>query len=148
VNCSHTTNCATCAPLLAAEKARADDAEEACALHRENYLTVAAQRDAAVARAEKAEEEKTKWWMQACRQLADVAEATAKRDELGIQLAACQERLRLAMAVVDAARGLIKTLDRLLPYAIGETRNDEAHIRRAIAALDAVPGDVLAKVAE
>lgn len=47
-------------------------------------------------------------------------------DELGIQLAAMQERLRLAMAFIDAARwGL------------------PAAMRVALAALDAVPGDAL-----
>lgn len=53
-----------------------------------------------------------------------------QRDELGIQLAACQERLRLAMAVVDAARDASS-------YA-GQLRLDDA-----LAALDAVPGDAL-----
>jgi hypothetical protein len=101
----------------AAEKTRADDAEEACALHRENYLTVAAQRDAATARAEKAE---------------------AAQDALGIQLAAQSERLRLAMACVDCVRGALVRDD-----GIWTTTMRIAAIR-ALAALDAVPGDVLA----
>ena len=95
MNCSHTTNCATCAPLLAAEKARADTAEKLAA-HPE-----------------------------------------AKRDEVGLQLAAQSERLRLAMAVVDAAGDVITGSPRV--------RADVAleGLRRALAALDAVPGDAL-----
>jgi hypothetical protein len=50
-------------------------------------------------------------------------------DEVGIQLAALRERLRLAMVVVDAAR-----------YG-----HPSLAVRTALAALDAVPGDVLAK---
>jgi hypothetical protein len=56
-----------------------------------------------------------------------------QRDEvgiqLGVQLAALRERLGLAMAVADAARGVIKGAD-------------PAHgLVDALAALDAVPGD-------
>ena len=60
-------------------------------------------------------------------------------DEVGIQLAAAQARLRLAMAVVDAARDLM-----------GTPRGEHWPVLRdcydALAALDAVPGDALAKV--
>jgi hypothetical protein len=69
------------------------------------------ERDAAIARAEKAE---------------------AERDELGIQLAAQSERLRLAMACVSILR------------LRGE--HEEGADSDALAALDAVPGDALAKV--
>jgi hypothetical protein len=48
-------------------------------------------------------------------------------DEVGIQLAAAQARLRLAMAVVDAARGVT-----------------DGPLSDALRALDAVPGDALA----
>jgi hypothetical protein len=52
-------------------------------------------------------------------------------DEVGIQLVALRERLRLAMVVVEAARGVIKGAD-------------PAHgLVDALAALDAVPGDAL-----
>ena len=50
-------------------------------------------------------------------------------DELGIQLAALQDRLRLAMAVVDAARAY--------------RDEDEVYLDRALAAFDEVPGDTL-----
>ena len=56
-----------------------------------------------------------------------IDDVRAERDALGIQLAACQERLRLAMVVVDAARRL-----------------DGPGTYRALDALDAVPGDALA----
>ena len=51
-------------------------------------------------------------------------------NELDIQLAALQERLRLAMAVVEASRIAASAVD--LPA-----------IDRALAALDEVPGDAL-----
>ena len=65
---------------------------------------------------------------------ADVAERA--RDEVGIQLAAAQERLRLAMAVVDA-------FDR---YRCNATDENMVFLGRARRALDAVPGDALAPV--
>jgi hypothetical protein len=57
----------------------------------------------------------------------DLARVTAERDALGIQLAALRERLRLAMAVVEAAR-----------YG-----HPSLAVRTALAALDTVPGDEL-----
>jgi hypothetical protein len=57
----------------------------------------------------------------------EVNAAEARTDELGIQLAALRERLRLAMAVVDAAR-----------YG-----HPSLAVRTALGALDAVPGDAL-----
>ena len=63
--------------------------------------------------------------------------AEKERDEVGIQYAAAQARLRLAMAVVDAARDLM-----------GTPRGEHWPVLRdcydALAALDAVPGDALA----
>jgi hypothetical protein len=53
--------------------------------------------------------------------------AEKERDEVGIQYAAAQARLRLAMAVVDAARGVT-----------------DGPLSDALRALDAVPGDALA----
>jgi hypothetical protein len=50
-----------------------------------------------------------------------------QRDEMGIQLAALRERLRLAMAVVEAARVY--------------RDEDEVYLDRALAAFDVVPGD-------
>ena len=68
-----------------------------------------------------------------------IDDVRAERDALGIQFAAQSERLRLAMAVVDAAGDVITGNPRV--------RTDVAleGLRRALAALDAVPGDVLAK---
>jgi len=56
-----------------------------------------------------------------------VAALEKARDEVGIQLAAAQARLRLAMAVVEAARGVT-----------------DGPLSDALRALDAVPGDALA----
>lgn len=58
-----------------------------------------------------------------------LTQACRERDALGIQLAALRERLRLAMAVVDAARRIPR-----LPMA---------GLTDALAALDEVPGDAL-----
>jgi hypothetical protein len=89
------------------------------------------ERDAATARAEKAEAEVVKM-EQANEDMAvsesyAIAEAIRSRDEVGIQYAAAQARLRLAMAVVDAARGVT-----------------DGPLSDALRALDAVPGDALA----
>jgi hypothetical protein len=56
-----------------------------------------------------------------------IEDVRRQRDELGIQLAALRERLRLAMAVVDAARAY--------------RDEDEVYLDRALAALDEIPGD-------
>lgn len=70
--------------------------------------------------------------------------AERSRDELGIQLAAQGERLRLAMAVVEAARHLTDMMDRVLgPRDLGGSR---VTVEDALAALDAVPGDALKQV--
>jgi hypothetical protein len=53
-------------------------------------------------------------------------------DEVGIQLAALRERLRLAMAVAAEAKRVLDDADRSL-----------IHLDDALAALDAVPGDAL-----
>jgi hypothetical protein len=50
--------------------------------------------------------------------------------QLGIQLAALRERLRLAMAVAAEAKRVLDDADRSL-----------IHLDDALAALDAVPGD-------
>jgi hypothetical protein len=67
-------------------------------------------------------------------------EAIRARDEVGIQLAAAQERLGLAMAVVDAARVAhamwLQRTPRLTDHMLS--------IGSALIALDAVPGDALA----
>lgn len=70
-----------------------------------------------------------------------VAALEKARDEVGIQLAACQERLRLAMAVVDAARALVWSWDE--GSYMDERARQHADAKRALAALDAVPGDAL-----
>jgi len=86
------------------------------------------ERDAAIARAEKAEVEQRFSW--------DLgAQAERSRDELGIQLAAQGERLRLAMSTIEAVRALRH----------GGVMPD--HVARAMDAIlvdiDAVPGDAL-----
>jgi hypothetical protein len=53
-------------------------------------------------------------------------------DEVGIQLAALRERLRLAMVVAAEAKRVLDDADRSL-----------IHLDDALAALDAVPGDAL-----
>jgi hypothetical protein len=58
-----------------------------------------------------------------------IEDVRRQRDELGIQLAALRERLGLAMAVVEASRAY--------------RDEDEVYLDRALAALDAVPGDTL-----
>jgi hypothetical protein len=63
-----------------------------------------------------------------------IAAAERSRDELGIQLAACQERLRLAMACAEHLRDAIEDND-----VISRAAQD------ALDALDAVPGDALSR---
>lgn len=73
--------------------------------------------------------------------IARAEKAEAAQDALGIQLAAQSERLRLALAVVDAARHLTNMVDRVLgPCDLGGSR---VTVENALAALDAVPGDAL-----
>ena len=109
------------------------------------------ERDAAIARAEKAEQY-ADWLDEKIARERDAAERS--RDELGIQLAACQERLRLAM---DAVRKL-KAFRDGITFKVDEERG--VHSLRSIAldlerlwnestdaldALDAVPGDALSR---
>jgi hypothetical protein len=100
---------------------------------REDFDAIITERDAAIARAEKWTTEfgsiDNALSMLSARREA-LAKAEASRDELGIQLAACQERLRLAMAVVEHARA---------------HDHDDVGLAAAIDALDAVPGDALAR---
>lgn len=77
--------------------------------------------------------------------------AIRERDELGIQLEALRERMRLAMDVVHAARDAFSCLAEISvsdvpPYAL--SHNETAHLEQAgdilhaaLAAFDAVPGD-------
>ena len=61
-----------------------------------------------------------------------------QRDELGIQLAALRERLRLAMAVVEAARRFVLGCDDQMSASAVALSIDDA-----LAAFDEVPGDIL-----
>jgi hypothetical protein len=83
-----------------------------------------------------------------------VAALEKARDEVGIQLEACQERLRLAMAVVDEARtiygeGRGRTVETPVGEDGGFVRHDylihaewiDIGLGCALAALGAVPGD-------
>jgi hypothetical protein len=63
-----------------------------------------------------------------------IEDVRRQRDELGIQLAALRERLRLAMVVVDEARKTADANWRVIDVAI---------LAIKLAALDAVPGDTL-----
>jgi len=114
------------------------DCESCEALRREcggdaaDYMeNLRTERDAAIAKAETLDEN-----------LATAIEslriAERARDELGIQLAAQSERLRLAMAVGDVARVVA---DHAGP---NPARVGLASLRVALRALDAVPGDALA----
>jgi hypothetical protein len=98
-----------------------------------------AERDAAKARADHKHSEMMTQAELAVDWMCEAKDAARARDELGIQLAAQSERLRLAMAVVDAARDVSSVwIDGYVgPAAM-------AYVREALAALDAVPGDVLA----
>ena len=62
---------------------------------------------------------------------ADAAEKA--RDEVGIQLAAAQERIKLLEKVAKEARAVLEDHDRSM-----------IHLDDAVSALDAVPGDALA----
>jgi hypothetical protein len=124
---------------LRAEAKRADD--EATTLANSDLATTEQ-----VVRALRAENERLR------EALTDIArgdseraiKAEKARDEVGIQLAAAQERLRLArMAVVGDVDRLLKRLD-ALGFFVGDIRHEEVNLRRSRAALDAVPGDALA----
>lgn len=62
---------------------------------------------------------------------ADAAERA--RDEVGIQLAAAQERIKLLEKVAKEARAVLEDHDRSM-----------IHLDDAVSAIDAVPGDALA----
>jgi hypothetical protein len=108
---------------------------------REDFDAIASERDAAIARAEKAEGDLSKAVDEAIDDIDDAvddwmqkaAAAERARDEVGIQLAACQERLRLA----ERCAGHLRT-------AIADGVIIDARAIDALAALDAVPGDALA----
>lgn len=59
--------------------------------------------------------------------------AEKARDEVGIQLAAAQERIKLLEKVAKEARAVLEDHDRSM-----------IHLDDAVSALDAVPGDALA----
>jgi hypothetical protein len=84
------------------------------------------QRDEAIDEMEAVAE---RWEDRYCKMCIEVNAAEARTDALGIQLAALRERLRLAMAVVEASRAY--------------RDEDEVYLDRALAAFDAVPGDTL-----
>jgi hypothetical protein len=67
-----------------------------------------------------------------------IEDVRRQRDEVGIQLAALRERLRLAMAVVDEARSY-RTC-RCGHIACNRCRDDR-FVADALAAFDEVPGD-------
>jgi hypothetical protein len=64
-------------------------------------------------------------------------DASRQRDEVGIQLAAAQERLRLASVCVGVLRGAL--------IGGGFTEHMRTVAREALRALDTVPGDALAR---
>jgi hypothetical protein len=111
------------------------------------------ERDAAIARAEALLNSAEEASMQEDWAKRQQAAAERSRDELGIQLAACQERLRLAMAVVDADGAVMARVVeaasenyedgyRAIFKCGGYDLVNKATAARA--ALDAVPGDALA----
>ncbi len=77
----------------------------------------------------------------------DRDDAIRSRDEVGIQLAAAQERLRLATACIEAADGLKKEVEDA-DIVDGASFVERAWRRydKTRRALDTVPGDALAKV--
>jgi hypothetical protein len=62
--------------------------------------------------------------------------AIRERDELGIQLEALRERMRLAMAVVEAARRLAA-----VGFDSARWQTIDTKLKPALDAFDAVPGD-------
>lgn len=124
-------------------KARAEDnAVSATEYQKQGEHTALVERmyREAIARAEKAEAAIGVAIVDGLR--AELAAAERARDELGIQLAAAQERLRLAMAAVFAADNIEGCHE-----GAGGKEGIEDLIREyqeARAALDAVPGDALA----
>ena len=76
------------------------------------------------------------------RVLRDCTAAERARDEVGIQLAAAQAEIARMRPVVEAARRLLWSWDD--GSTATERSRQHEDIRRALRALDAVPGDALA----
>jgi len=122
---------------LAAEKARADQMSDL-------YNSAANAQQNAIARAETIDENLVT-------AIESLRTAERSRDELGIQLAAQSERLRLAMDAVKKLKTFrdsiafnadgtrIRVINSIDICAMWDESND------AVAALDAVPGDALAR---
>jgi hypothetical protein len=88
-----------------------------------------------------------RWEDRYCKMCIEVNAAEARTDALGIQLAAQGERLRLAMAVADAARDV---LNEVLAAIDDDDGHDEPWftcprdaLQDAMLALDRIPGDAL-----
>jgi hypothetical protein len=129
-------------PDVAAERGRwrkVDDIAEAMTLEQAQSAAAfaAEERDAARAALKAADAVADQYRVERDAAIARAEKAEGERDALGIQFAAQGERLRLAMAVVEAGRLV--------------TRRDDDYsdaFEAAYAALDAVPGDALAKEPE
>jgi hypothetical protein len=98
-------------------------------------------------RADEMEAVAERWEDRYYKMCSEVNAAEARTDELGIQLAALQERLRLAMAVVEAARHV---LNEVLAAIDDDDGHDEPWftcprdaLQDAMLALDRIPGDAL-----
>ena len=80
-----------------------------------------------------AEQDAAAWRSTAGRYLSALEVAERDRDEVGIQPAAAQERIKLLEQVAKEARAVLEDHDRSM-----------IHLDDAVSALDAVPGDALA----
>lgn len=100
----------------------------------ETIAALEAERDAAIARAEKAEADLAIEYANAQEAEDNESAAERARDELGIQLAAQSERLRLIESVLADVRPAVGSFDHATVDAA----------RAALKRLDAVPGDALA----
>lgn len=105
-----------------------------------------AERDAAIARAEKAESLISKRTYDAVMEMhrksqAQAAEAERQRDDLGIQYEALKTRAKAMQEVVDAARTTMNMWAQMTPHL-----NDYmVNLSAALARLNALPGDALAR---